>query len=200
MNRSAALARDNRRCQDCGAREDLHVHHIDPVRDFADSKEAHYLENLVTLCKYCHPKWEGRDGGPVLLSPSAGAHLADVVEGLVMDWVDRNWVRLSPESAFTTAVWHNSSACNNCFSRLDGRSDCSVCGTNGSATPESDSKNQVTKRARRIGDRLEEQDIAVDRPALRRAVRTLKSKPELEALDTEIYERATKIAVRRAQR
>jgi len=61
-------------------------------------------------------------------------------------------------------------------------------------------EGQATRRASRIADRLEEQDIPVDSRALRRAVRKLKAKPELEALDREIYERATKLAVRRAQR
>jgi len=80
------------------------------------------------------------------------------------------------------------------------RTFCEECGGRGRADPAPDSKVQATRRASCIGDRLEEQDIAVDRPALRRAVRTLKSKPDLVGLDREIYERATKIAVGRAQR
>jgi len=80
------------------------------------------------------------------------------------------------------------------------RTFCEECGGRGHADPKPDSKIRATRRASRIGDRLEEQEIPVDGPALRRAVRKLKAKPELEAFDREIYERATKIAVRRAQR
>ena len=80
------------------------------------------------------------------------------------------------------------------------RTFCEECGGRGRADPDTDSKVQAARRASRIVDRLEEQDIAVDARALRRAVRTLKAKPELEAMDREIYERATKIAVKRAHR
>ena len=79
------------------------------------------------------------------------------------------------------------------------RTFCEDCGGRGRADPDTDSKLQATRRASRIADRLDERDIPVDRPALRRAVRKLKANPELEALDKEIYECATKIAVRRAQ-
>lgn len=62
--RRGALDRDNHTCQDCGAHQsDLDrgpsVHHITPVRKFDNPNEAHYLDNLVTLCQSCHAKWEG---------------------------------------------------------------------------------------------------------------------------------------------
>ncbi|WP_239639083.1 hypothetical protein [Halorubrum aidingense] len=79
------------------------------------------------------------------------------------------------------------------------RTFCEDCGGRGHADPETDSKIQATRRATQIVARLDERNIPVDARALRRATRVLKSKPELEALDREIYERATKIAVRRAQ-
>ena len=79
------------------------------------------------------------------------------------------------------------------------RTFCEDCGGRGHADPETDSKLQATRRATQIAARLDERNIPVDSRALRRAVRKLKAKPELEALDREIYERATKIAVRRAQ-
>jgi 5-methylcytosine-specific restriction endonuclease McrA len=57
--RPKALDRDNHTCQDCGATENLHVHHIKPVRTFDDPNDAHDLENLITLCEHCHlSKWE----------------------------------------------------------------------------------------------------------------------------------------------
>jgi 5-methylcytosine-specific restriction endonuclease McrA len=57
--RQEALDRDNHTCQDCGATENLHVHHIQRVRDFENPEDAHFLENLITLCRLCHQKWEG---------------------------------------------------------------------------------------------------------------------------------------------
>lgn len=66
--RQAALERDGHRCVVCGAtRDDLgrnpDVHHIVPVRAFAaaddrDVSDAHYLENVVSLCSSCHRKAE----------------------------------------------------------------------------------------------------------------------------------------------
>lgn len=57
--RSKALERDNHKCQICeSTREELgsepDVHHIKPVREFADSRNAHTLENVVALCRSCH--------------------------------------------------------------------------------------------------------------------------------------------------
>lgn len=37
----------------------LHVHHIQPVRSFEDTEDAHEISNLVTLCASCHGHWEG---------------------------------------------------------------------------------------------------------------------------------------------
>lgn len=57
--RREALKRDGYACQDCGkARTEIgrnpDVHHIERVRDFEDSEEAHTLENVITLCRSCH--------------------------------------------------------------------------------------------------------------------------------------------------
>lgn len=58
--RKKCLERDGETCQDCGATEDLHVHHIRPLRAFDEPEEANNLLNLVTLCRTCHlSKWEG---------------------------------------------------------------------------------------------------------------------------------------------
>jgi hypothetical protein len=61
--RRDALARDNHRCQSCGVSaseldQEPDVHHIVPVRTFADPDTAHALENLITLCRSCHMKVE----------------------------------------------------------------------------------------------------------------------------------------------
>lgn len=66
--RERALERDDHRCVVCGAsREELgrnpDVHHIVPVRAFVETpvtteRDAHYLENLVSLCIDCHRKAE----------------------------------------------------------------------------------------------------------------------------------------------
>jgi len=53
------LETDNHECQCCGQTEDLEVHHIRPVRSFDNPEDAHYQENLITLCLDCHTKWEG---------------------------------------------------------------------------------------------------------------------------------------------
>ncbi|NPA31680.1 MAG: DEAD/DEAH box helicase [Chloroflexi bacterium] len=56
--RAAALERDGHRCRVCGGRENLHVHHIRPVRLFARAADAHRLDNLITLCARCHRRAE----------------------------------------------------------------------------------------------------------------------------------------------
>lgn len=57
--RLAALDRDGHTCRVCGAtRDDLgrnpDVHHIIPVREFADPEDAHTVDNLICLCVTCH--------------------------------------------------------------------------------------------------------------------------------------------------
>jgi 5-methylcytosine-specific restriction endonuclease McrA len=54
--RQAVLERDGWRCQHCGAREDLHVHH-QQSRGRGGSDAA---ENLITLCVACHEQMHGR--------------------------------------------------------------------------------------------------------------------------------------------
>jgi len=50
--RKQVLARDNWRCQNCGASENLQIHHIQ-----SRSKLGHdSLENLITLCAGCHER------------------------------------------------------------------------------------------------------------------------------------------------
>jgi len=86
--RKAALARD-RVCQDCGTDEDLHVHHIRPVRTFEDYQDAHGLSNLVVLCSTCHPKWEGRRERPNTLDEDGRVQLSQLVHTLSRETVGR---------------------------------------------------------------------------------------------------------------
>lgn len=70
--RSEIRSRDGKRCQDCGMTaeqhmekfgRDLEVHHIIPFRLFEDGDEAaHQPDNLITLCRPCHRKWEQMPG------------------------------------------------------------------------------------------------------------------------------------------
>jgi len=62
-----ALERDNHTCQACGQEDNLHVHHIRPLRTFDDGEKPHRLRNLVTLCRSCHKTWEGIPLKPQLL-------------------------------------------------------------------------------------------------------------------------------------
>lgn len=70
--RERAMRRDGYRCVDCGLSQEesrnqyaeaLSVHHRTPFREFRTEGETDYisanrLENLVTLCRSCHKKWE----------------------------------------------------------------------------------------------------------------------------------------------
>jgi len=62
--RRRARDRDDHTCQACGIHEDdveteLSVHHIRPFRMFDSHEVANELNNLITLCRECHAKWEG---------------------------------------------------------------------------------------------------------------------------------------------
>ena len=65
--REMALERDDYTCQGCGCNENLHVHHIRPLRTFEDDENPHRLNNLVTLCRSCHKQWEGLPVKPQLV-------------------------------------------------------------------------------------------------------------------------------------
>ena len=55
-----ALERDNWRCQKCGKRQNLDVHHV----RYRSHGRVDKLENLITLCVACHEKQhtKGRSG------------------------------------------------------------------------------------------------------------------------------------------
>jgi group II intron reverse transcriptase/maturase len=55
--KQAALERDGHQCRECGSlvvSETSHVDHIKPVHKFASYEQANTLDNVQTLCLYCH--------------------------------------------------------------------------------------------------------------------------------------------------
>ena len=58
--RLRALRRDKERCVDCGACDDLVVHHLVPFASFEGRPEANVLDNLATLCRACHRRRHNR--------------------------------------------------------------------------------------------------------------------------------------------
>lgn len=71
LQRMRALKRDRYQCQICGRKNDLIVHHKEPVKKLDDWHEVNRLENLVTLCRSCHTRLEaGHLKFPALTSPS----------------------------------------------------------------------------------------------------------------------------------
>ena len=49
------LERDSGKCQKCGKNNVLlDVHHKIPYRCFINRKDAHHIDNLITLCRKCH--------------------------------------------------------------------------------------------------------------------------------------------------
>lgn len=63
-NREIVMERDGC-CVICGESENLHCHHIKPVRDFvkdddSNVRDAHRVENMVILCNKHHPMYEGK--------------------------------------------------------------------------------------------------------------------------------------------
>lgn len=58
--RKYALKRDSFTCQECGATDNLQVHHIKPKKYHPEL--SNNLDNLITLCKNCHLKAHGKGG------------------------------------------------------------------------------------------------------------------------------------------
>ena len=53
--RGSVLSRDNYKCQCCGLKKKLHVHHIFSYRYYPSLRTD--VNNGITLCKYCHQKY-----------------------------------------------------------------------------------------------------------------------------------------------
>jgi len=58
--RKLVLERDNWICQKCGSTEELHCHHIDPVKE--NPIESADIDNCITYCKKCHKKAHQQSG------------------------------------------------------------------------------------------------------------------------------------------
>jgi hypothetical protein len=56
--REYILSRDERTCQNCNKREELHVHHIEKLIWFETTAEANQPDNLIALCSDCHEEFE----------------------------------------------------------------------------------------------------------------------------------------------
>lgn len=112
--RDHALERD-RVCQSCGAGDGLHAHHIVPRNEGGPDTP----ENLVILCKYCHPKYEGTDKVPSYAG--GGNTVSEVSEWVVADQVHRIVVdELMSELGPFQMVLQDTGVCSNCFQRPTG--------------------------------------------------------------------------------
>lgn len=116
--RQATLARDNRRCQDCGSASELHVHHIKPAAEFEAERDAHYMDNLVVLCKYCHASWEGRNERPKLADPETGTTLNEVVAAFSSDTVFRHAMGGAIPELYFKYIMGDPNRCNRCGKTL----------------------------------------------------------------------------------
>lgn len=52
--KNKVIERDGYKCQNCNNTTSLTVHHIIPFHLFDDYKKANEIDNLITLCKWCH--------------------------------------------------------------------------------------------------------------------------------------------------
>lgn len=178
--RNAAMARDRGRCQDCGTEQNLHVHHVEPVRSFDNPDGAHYLSNLVVLCARCHGKWEGRSERPNLLDGRGEVHLSTLVHNLSADTIERF---MEPPGPYTLHRWaveeilKDRFSCDVCFNTLHSsrrRTDrCSRCGCcpklwrhYRDVFPDVE---EMQRRAERLSDELNRVGIPTDEAAMKEA-------------------------------
>lgn len=69
--RLEAKRRDKWQCQECGARQRLEVHHLEPIRKAP--KRAYDLTNLLTLCGSCHARHTAQELGHGQDNPARAA-------------------------------------------------------------------------------------------------------------------------------
>ena len=78
------LERDGWRCQRCGKLENLRVHH--KIKRSQQGDDA--LENLVTLCAYCHIPADRETDEVYNFLRGKGAIKGDVIAPAIVDWGD----------------------------------------------------------------------------------------------------------------
>lgn len=118
--KKAAHQRD-RVCQSCGSSDDLHVHHIRPVRTFDDYTDAHDINNLVVLCSSCHRKWEGRRERPNALDEDGRVQLSQLVHNLSRDTIGRFYEPAGPWVLFEwfrEELFDDRKRCGVCFGKM----------------------------------------------------------------------------------
>lgn len=195
-SRRAALARDDRRCQDCGTQDSLHVHHITPVREFDNAEDAHYLDNLVVLCKHCHPQWEGEDARPRLVDPEIGLSVHEIVSELERDRLRRVLARYAARDVYDHTILHNPGRCCTCHSPVSADGRCTECGAPPEKTPsDAPALKTMLDRVPTLVSALERRGFVVDVDALYDALRHLKSQPDYSSRTTDIWRAATAKAV-----
>lgn len=115
------MARDNGRCQSCGRTDSLHAHHVIPAREFTPIKDAHYVENLVILCKRCHSSWEGRELKPDLADSESETSVQGVVGELTIDLLWRECLPAALPEILARHFAADPSICSHCFSTISGQ-------------------------------------------------------------------------------
>lgn len=115
--RRRALKRDGYQCQDCGRKdESVHAHHIQRPEVFDSDEAAHHESNLVALCKYCHPDWEGVDARPILLD-GAGTNLRDVAPQLSFETIRRLSLEYS-RGLYEMLILRDGEVCQECCKQV----------------------------------------------------------------------------------
>lgn len=119
--RRKAFDRDDSRCQSCGRRDELHAHHVRPVRSFDTPEDAHFVDNLVVLCKQCHGIWEGRNTRPRLADMDTETAIEGVVARLTTDTMWRHCLPAALPGLMSREIAGDPALCSKCFTRIGGR-------------------------------------------------------------------------------
>lgn len=189
--RRAAFANDNRRCQDCGSTEYLHAHHIKPVREFQNPEDAHYPDNLVVLCKYCHPVWEGRRDRPHLADEPTATLVREIVNELVTDTLELTKYQVASDQVYQHYIWSNTEICNHCHSRVGSETYCPNCGSeHGAVKKDTRSRREAINATHELLDRLHEMAVPVDERSLYNTVREMKTGHDRSSDDKFIFTQA----------
>lgn len=226
--------RRDRVCQVCGREEHLHAHHIVPRSEGGpDTKQ-----NLVAVCKYCHPTIEGTRERP--RHAAEGYRVENIAKHLVRDHLVR--IAMSEDSIFKDNVQRHPDICNNCFRRTRERSEINYINIKGVPHHVRDSTSAIVsddldyakwskfypgpdvgdgvipycecgfskpgfdnsrpldkmtflEYGKNLADRYEEMGLDFEREKLLDELYELKSEPDNQFRDDEMYRKATDVAV-----